>query len=1112
MKKAKRIISVLLSLLLAFSALSAGGGSVLFITAFGADFSGTCGENATWDLSPDSGRLTISGEGETEDYTLNITAPWAVFRSLIKSVSVGEGITTLGNFAFYNLTALTSASLPSSLLKIGNYAFAGCSTLSGITIPVNVVSIGEKAFQNCTALTLVNFNAAQSNNLTANSDVFYNAGKSAGGITVNFGSTVTRIPANICYVSGSSYRPKITHINISNGVTTIGEGAFRACNNLTSISIPDSVKTIGSSVFYYCSQLGSVNLGNGVESIGSNAFYDCVSLSEITLPKSIKTIGGMAFIECTGLSRVNYKGSVKEWCGITFGSNYANPVSYANNLYINGALLTQITADDLNTITKIGAYQFYNCKCLESITIPAAVKTFGNMAFAGCTGLTEVNYLGTVAGWCGITFANNSSNPVYTAKTLSIKGNPLTAVTASDLTGVTDTGDYQFMNCLCIETVDIPDCVKKMSFYGCSSITRVNYAGTVAGWCGIQFGSAQDNPVSCSHNLYINDELLTEITLEDTQDLEKVGDFAFYYDSALTSVNLSESVTQIGESAFQHCHYLSSVTLPDTVTDMGSYAFGYCYSIRSINIPSSLREIKEGTFSMCASLTEPDIPHGVRVIDANAFSLCFNMRIVHIPESVVEIGRDAFDITLTDSRVTRMQNLYNQAIAEGLDEIEDMPVDMLGRWLRNTGFKLTDVYYAGTFTRWDEMTIFGGNGDLEKANIHFLGYHTHDYYETVTVAPTCTQPGVAMYVCYCGQGTYTQEIPALGHDYHGVVTDPTCMRPGYTTYFCSRCTSVYTDDETPALGHDFSAGEVTEPTCTQGGYTTYNCSRCSEFYTGAETEPLGHRYATITVSASCEKGGYVEHKCIRCPYYYRTDQTAPLGHDYDEGVVTAPTCTEDGYTTHTCSRCHGTMTDSEVPASGHNYTSAVSAPTCTEGGYTKHTCTKCTHSYIDSEKPALGHIYTHYEYNNDATTESDGTETAKCDRCGEPNTRKKPGTRINPTKDASIKVKSGETVEYRANVTVTATAQNVPDGYVLAVYDGQKVTKGNNKSVSYNVGEMTGSNTLYVKVIDKNGNVQKDGNGKDLSEAVKIEVKDGFFDKLIAFFKGLFGLLPEIII
>ncbi len=249
MKKAKRIISVLLSLLLAFSALSAGGGSVLFITAFGADFSGACGENATWDLSPDSGRLTISGEGETEDYTLNITAPWAVFRSLIKSVSVGEGITTLGNFAFYNLTALTSASLPSSLLKIGNYAFAGCSTLSGITIPVNVVSIGEKAFQNCTALTLVNFNAAQSNNLTANSDVFYNAGKSAGGITVNFGSTVTRIPANICYVSGSSYRPKITHINISNGVTTIGEGAFRACNNLTSISIPDSVKTIGSSVF-----------------------------------------------------------------------------------------------------------------------------------------------------------------------------------------------------------------------------------------------------------------------------------------------------------------------------------------------------------------------------------------------------------------------------------------------------------------------------------------------------------------------------------------------------------------------------------------------------------------------------------------------------------------------------------------------------------------------------------------------------------------------------------------------------------------------------------------------------------------------------------------------
>jgi len=117
----------------------------------------------------------------------------------------------------------------------------------------------------------------------------------------------------------------------------------------------------------------------------------------------------------------------------------------------------------------------------------------------------------------------------------------------------------------------------------------------------------------------------------------------------------------------------------------------------------------------------------------------------------------------------------------------------------------------------------------------------------------------------------------------------------------------------------------------------------------------------------------------------------------------------------------------------------------------------------------------------------------------------------NPTANAKLNVKASQTVDYKANVTVTATAENVPDGYVLAIYDGDILrVKGYNSSVSYKAGTMTASKTFTIKVIDANGNVQKDANGNDLAANCEVKVKSGFFDKLIAFFKGLFGSLPNV--
>lgn len=117
-----------------------------------------------------------------------------------------------------------------------------------------------------------------------------------------------------------------------------------------------------------------------------------------------------------------------------------------------------------------------------------------------------------------------------------------------------------------------------------------------------------------------------------------------------------------------------------------------------------------------------------------------------------------------------------------------------------------------------------------------------------------------------------------------------------------------------------------------------------------------------------------------------------------------------------------------------------------------------------------------------------------------------------PMIDAKLKIPSTTEVEYASTVTVKAKAADVPEGYYVALYDGKALLKkGSNTEVSYTFpGEFTSAKTLTVKIIDDNENVQKDGNDKDLSASFEVKPKSGFFARLIAFFKRLFGALPKV--
>lgn len=179
----------------------------------------------------------------------------------------GDTVTSIGNYAFRNCTALASITIPESVTSIGGYAFYGCTGLTSITIPEGVTSIGGCAFYNCTGLEEIILNATALSNFGYSSRVFNNAGKNGNGIRVTIGKNVTRIPTYLFYSYYTNEAPKIVSVTFEEGSVcrSIGRYAFAYGSALTSINLPRSLTSIEGNAFYNCSSLSSATYDGSEE-------------------------------------------------------------------------------------------------------------------------------------------------------------------------------------------------------------------------------------------------------------------------------------------------------------------------------------------------------------------------------------------------------------------------------------------------------------------------------------------------------------------------------------------------------------------------------------------------------------------------------------------------------------------------------------------------------------------------------------------------------------------------------------------------------------------------------------------------------------------------------
>ena len=371
---------------------------------------------------------------------------------------------------------------------------------------------------------------------------------------------------------------------ISDGITSIAEGAFSGCLRLENVEIPDSVQSIGKSAFYDCLTLKAVHIPEGITYIDDYTFYSCSSITSITIPDSVTGIGDYAF---------NY-------CGLTEAVIPANVKTLGTCAFSECTEMTSVTLPDGLEIIGVGCFTC-NTK-LKSITLPDnaviddwafddSVQIYAHIGSKVAKSLCINNWTDYVVfHWK--TF-RDPRYPVYTlGYVYANRDDQFTDLEIYDA----DAGT---------ETVVIPD-----------GVTRIaNYA----------FAERQD---------------IKRVISPDS--VTSIGVRAFQLCGYIKQFEFPKNLQRIDAYAFQSASFLVNPVLPESLTYIGKGAFYNCYEMINITIPKNVKSIEDETFFESIRLKEITLHEGLKSIGKKAFSYCEKLKEIRIPDSVTAVGDDAF--------------------------------------------------------------------------------------------------------------------------------------------------------------------------------------------------------------------------------------------------------------------------------------------------------------------------------------------------------------------------------------------------------------------------------------------------------------------------------------
>lgn len=534
----------------------------------------------------------------------------------ITSLTIPEGLVTIGASAFYGCNSLSAIELPEELRRICSGAFKGCTGLTELVIPDTVTIIEDEVFSGCTSLVTVGLSQ---NTVTVDTGVFRNCSALEEIVlpeTVN--RTGDEVFSGCTSLRKAEFQGDLSSIGL-------GEGLFMNCTSLERFTVPCNVRNVKNNTFYGCTSLTYIDLCR-TTLIGEYAFYGCTSLEAVVLPEVLLSVMEGAFKHCTSLSEVTLPSALQTTAEDAFtdtprlDSRQKDPdavVFTGPDEEINGHYVIP------EGVTDIAWRAFADCEGLTSLRIPASVTYISDQAFLNCNNLSYVYYEGTLKQWqklseqCGkgnkelfifrSPYCKEADGSFVTADSgnlhFGVYGDHAELITCdsgaegeivipSEINGVPVTviPEQAFIGRRKVTRVIIPENVKSIgyqAFSDCTSLEDISFPSTL---CYLRWGVVDKTP-------FLN-------KFREAGELLIINGILCDGRGCKGEVVIPGGVTRINEKAFFDCDDVTMICMPGSVTGIGFDSFCSCRSLVSVRIPDAVKIIDAFAFDQCSELSE----------------------------------------------------------------------------------------------------------------------------------------------------------------------------------------------------------------------------------------------------------------------------------------------------------------------------------------------------------------------------------------------------------------------------------------------------------------------------------------------------------------------------